>query len=443
MWQRIWELLEATLYAPGSQGDGLPARTRRSLRYPFAVLRDLAGGQLNLRAMGLVYATLLSVIPAVALSFVVLRAFGLHRGLEPLLLEFFRPVGASAANLTQRVMHFAESVRTGLVGTLGLALLLWTLIGTMRKVEDSLNYVWRVQQPRNFARRMAEYAGLIIIGPVVMVATIGFSKLALDSATTLALTQLPLPERLTHQAVDLAIDLAPYALVTALFTVVYLLLPNTRVRLKPALGGALGAGVLWAATGELFTALVVYTSRLTLVYAGFAIIVAVLLWTYLGWTILLAGAQLSFYLQNPSYLRMGLLPLRLSNLEKERVALNTMVLLAGAPAADSGRWTTDALSDALGLPGTAIAEITECLEQASLLVRGKDEVLGLARGAQDIRLADILDAVRQQRKGHAYLHVRSLAPVHRLQQKLEAAWQAQCGPQTLADLLADTGEVGP
>ena len=69
---------------------------RRSLRYPFAVLRDLAGGQLNLRAMGLVYTTLLSIIPAVALSFVVLRAFGLHRGLEPLILEFFRPVGASA-----------------------------------------------------------------------------------------------------------------------------------------------------------------------------------------------------------------------------------------------------------------------------------------------------------------------------------------------------------
>ena len=63
--------------------------------------------------------------------------------------------------------------------------------------------------------------------------------------------------------------------------------------------------MLWAATGKLFTAFVVYSTRLTLVYAGFAFVVAALLWTYFGWLVLLAGAQLSFYVQNPSYLRLG------------------------------------------------------------------------------------------------------------------------------------------
>ena len=69
--------------------------------------------------------------------------------------------------------------------------------------------------------------------------------------------------------------------------------------------------------GKLFTELVVYTSRLTIVYAGFAIIVAALLWTYFGWLILLVGVQLSFYAQNPSYLRLGLQELKLSSVELE------------------------------------------------------------------------------------------------------------------------------
>ncbi len=425
--------MEGWLYAPAADAAGNAARLRRGLRYPIAVLRDLAGGQLNLRAMGLVYTTLLSIIPAVALSFVVLRAFGLHRDLEPLILEFLRPVGAGAVDMTQRVMRFADGVRTGLVGSLGVIALLWTLIDTVRQVEDSFNFVWHVQRPRHLARRMTEYIGLLIAGPVVVVSVVGFSKLALDSANALAIAELPFLVRVTR----LAIDLAPYAIVTTLFTAIYMVIPNTRVRLGPALVGAVSAGVLWAATGKVFTAMVVYSSSFTLVYAGFALIGAMLLWTYLGWIILLAGAQLSFYLQHPSYLRLGLLPLQLSNIEKERLALNVMVLVARGHGAGAPLWTVDGLSRELRMPGVAVADIVTGLESAHLLVDREDERLFPARDAASIRLVEILDAVRQQRQGQAVLRVNSLPAVQRLQDQLEAAWHAQCGNRTLRDLAAD------
>jgi membrane protein len=400
-----------------------------------AVLRDLAEGQLNLRAMGLVYTTLLALIPAVALSFVVLRAFGLHRGLEPLILEFFRPVGDGAVDLTRRVMRFADTVRTGLVGSVGVAVLLWTLIGTVQKVEDSFNFVWRVQQPRNFARRMAEYIGLLLAGPVVIVSVIGFSKLALDSASAMVMADLPLLARAAH----LALNLAPYAIVTTLFTAIYLIIPNTRVRFGPALIGALAAGVLWAAMGKLFTVLVVTSSRFTLVYAGFALIGALLLWTYLGWIILLAGAQLSFYLQHPAYLRIGLAPLRLSGEERERLGLNVMYLVARNHATGAPLWSIDELSRELGVPGVAIADMVEALERARLLVDRDDERLFPARDAAGIRLIEILDAVRQHRGAHAFLKVVSLGPVQRLQDSLQGAWQRDCGTRTLRDLVGDPG----
>src|SRR5947208_14215895 len=97
---------------------------------------------------------------------------------------------------------------------------------------------------------------------------------------------------------------------TELFTASYLMNHNKRVQWRAELTGALVGGVLWAAVGKTFTAFVVYSTRLTRVYAGFAVVVAALLWTYFGWLILLAGAQLSFYVQNPAYLRLGLQPLR-------------------------------------------------------------------------------------------------------------------------------------
>ena len=82
MWQKFWNLLDHSLFGPHTRGGTPGAALLRFLRYPFAIIRDLVGGELNLRATGLVYATLLALIPAVALSFAVLKAFGAHRALR-------------------------------------------------------------------------------------------------------------------------------------------------------------------------------------------------------------------------------------------------------------------------------------------------------------------------------------------------------------------------
>ncbi len=328
MWQKLWNLLELALFGPHTQQQNPLARLLRLLRYPYAIIRDLFDGALTLRATGLVYTTLLALIPLIALSFAVLKAFGAHRDMEPFLLEFFRPVGDAGPLIVHRMMMLAEKVSGGLVGMVGFALLLWTLVGTVTKIEDSLNYVWRVQRARSMPRRVMEFAALVTIGPLVVAMVIAFSKLAIDSVASYT------PESFTFgaKAIHLLIWLAPYLLVTALFTAIYVLMPNTKVRIRPALIGGLVAGICWAATGKVFTALVIYTSRLTLVYAGFAVVIAVFLWTYLGWLILLAGAQLAFYVQNPNYLRLGHADFDLSGNEQERLALDIMARVAWSTA---------------------------------------------------------------------------------------------------------------
>ncbi|TLZ49791.1 MAG: YihY/virulence factor BrkB family protein, partial [Gammaproteobacteria bacterium] len=116
MWTRIWALLDRWLFGPAAGSAGLLGQCRRLLRYPYAVVRDLARGEINLRAMSLVYTTLLSLIPLLAFSFAILKAFGGHHDLEPIVYEFFSPVGGAAATeLTNRVVQFASHVSSGLV----------------------------------------------------------------------------------------------------------------------------------------------------------------------------------------------------------------------------------------------------------------------------------------------------------------------------------------
>ena len=433
MWEVLWNFLDPYLFGPWSNRATPLPRLVRLLRYPYALLRDLSREQINLRAMSLVFTTLMALIPLIAFSFALLKAFGMHDDLEPVVYEFFRPLGDSATQLTARVMGFADSVSGGLVGFVGFALLLWTLLGTIEKVEDSFNYLWRVQQPRSFARRITEYLALVIIGPLTLVSFLGLMHAALGSASVQRIVTLPWMDRVLAAG----LQLAPYAMVTLIFTALYLFIPNTKVRLGPALVGGITAGVIWATVGKLFTAFVVYSSRFTIVYAGFAIVVVALLWTYLGWLILLIGAQLSFYVQNRNYLRLGLAELRLSSVEVEELALKVMYLIGRSHLEGSRQWSVRGLASQLGLPGIAVAQLVGGLESARLLTTTDSDRLIPARDIGQIPLQQILDVARNQRSGHVAPRELPLAAVDKLSASLTAAWRASCGDRSLRDLVAE------
>lgn len=424
-------LPDQLMFGAEAERPGAGALLRRLARYPYALLRDLAGGKLNLHAIGLVYASVLAIIPLLAFSFGILAGFHAQGVLEPLVRDFFEPMGSAADELTARVMEFANKVRGGLVGSVGLALLIWTLIGTMKKIEDGFNFVWHVDVPRNFARRMAEYLSLLITGPVLLAAVVGLSRLAADSGPVRALSELPLLVRV----VALALTLAPYVIASGLLTIIYKVVPNTHVRFGPALAGGIAAGILWAAVGRFFTLFVLFSSRLTIVYAGFAIIIATLVWTYLNWIILLLGAQVSFYAQNPSYLRVGLHEPRLSCTDTERLALGIMYLIAERYRAGGERLTIPILATRLGYPGIAVARMCATLEGSGFLAAAADESLLPGRDIAQIPVVAILMVARAHSSGLIRTATATPPAVLNFCAELETAWQQRCAGMTLSELL--------
>lgn len=431
MWARIWSLLDWCFFGPLSTGPNTFGLLIRILRYPYAVIRDLWRGDINLRAMGLVYTTLLSVIPLVAIAFVIFKIFGAHRELEPILYEFFAPLGSAAANeLAMRVVEFADRVSSGVVGSVGFATLAYTLIGTIKRVEDSFNFVWHVEHPRRLARRIVEYLILIVVGPLLLVVFIGLTRTAFE---TTALQEVAKLHILRHAA----IAVAPTAMVTVFFTGMYMLVPNTRVHWRSALIGAVVGGVLWAAVGKIFTAFVIYSTKLQFVYAGFAFMVAALLWTYLAWLILLAGAQLSFYIQNPIYLRHGLREVRLSCTEVEHLALRVMYYVGRAHLNGHGHWTIRRLTPELGVPGIEIARLVEKLERTKLMVvTGHDELVP-ARDIGQITASEILDVARELGSGDLASRKVVIPSVDRLLAAIEETRRGRCGNLTLRDLVQE------
>jgi membrane protein len=426
------ERLEDGLFQK-SRSMGPPwGATLRLLRYPAALIRDWLGGDISVRAMSLAYTTLLSLVPLMVFSFAILKGLGARGDLRFIVQEFFRPVGSAATQLTESVMQFVANMRGELLGSIGLAFLVYTVITTIQKVETSFNFVWRVGRPRSFGRRFTEYLSVMILGPVLLAVAIGLLGTAEHS---------PFAQRLQAVApfgVILGVlgQIAPYVIVTAVFTFMYSFIPNTQVQFRAALIGGVTAGIMWALVGKAFTAVILYSSQLVAVYTGFAIVLTTLIWVYLSWLILLIGAQLAFYVQFPQYLRHGQKAIELTASDREQAGLSIMYLIGRDYGKGKRYWDTVRLAAELDVPGIALVPVLARLERAGLIVATEKELFVPGREPEGILLADIVDAVRTLQVGRLTIEVHAAASADQVMRELEAAVRERLGTRSLKDLIA-------
>ena len=124
---------------------------------------------LNLQAMGLTYSTLLSLVPFLAVMFSVLKAFGVQNVLEPFLLQLLQPLGNAAAEVTSSIINFVENIRVGILGAAGTAMLFYTVVTLVAKIEDAFNQIWRLPpHSRTWSQRVTAYLSVILVGPVMV-----------------------------------------------------------------------------------------------------------------------------------------------------------------------------------------------------------------------------------------------------------------------------------
>lgn len=414
------------------QRYGAPGRIGATvLRYLYALLRDIVSGELTLRAMSLVYTTLLSVVPLIAFSFSVLKGLGVHNDLRPILENLLQPLGQQGAVISAQVFELVDNVRGGILGGVSLAFFIFTAISMVQKVEASFNYVWHVPKPRSLARRFSEYTIVLLIGPVVIVIALGM----IASIQSNSVVQWLLANESLGYLVVAVGKLMPYLLVVAVFTFLYIFVPNTRVSFKSALVGGAAGGVIWASLGAVFANFVAFAGTRQLIYSGFAIAVTALIWLYLNWLVLLVGAQLAFYHQRPAFLRIGQREPRLSNAMRERLALNIMYLVGRAFRDRDRTVTLDVLGGKLKMPLVAMSPVTSRLVDGGFLVATEHGELLPGGEMSRMPLRDILKVVREFGDTGSYRAPEWAGGIDELGGRIDAAVDKVVKDQTLADLL--------
>ena len=366
------------------------------IRLASAILMKFGDKSLHLQSTSLAYTTLLSLVPFLAVTFSVLKGFGVQNQLRPMLMQSLEPLGEKGIEIGESILTYVDNLSFAVLGFMGVALLFWTVISLLTKVEEAFNAVWHVPGTRSLARRFSDYLSVALVGPVFIVTALGVTTVALsDQNIARIVTIEPLGRLLVWLGQSV-----PYLLVCAAFAFLYAFLTNCRVRLVPALMGGVFASVAWYGIGHLFALLVASSSKYSAIYSTLAAAVLFIIWVNTGWLIILVGSHIARYWQHPHLLRSVDDGAGTTPVHDDALALHVMVLIGHAFHFDEPRWTLETLAvrGCCG-PRDQVEAVLRCLRESHLILTTSDEPEAYlpARSIETIDLEEIVGAVRARR----------------------------------------------
>ncbi|MCZ6605959.1 MAG: YihY/virulence factor BrkB family protein [Alphaproteobacteria bacterium] len=352
---------------PASLGPG-KAALLLALRIAHGVFVDLREGQLTLRAMSLVYTTLFAMVPLLAISFSVLKGLGAHNEVLPFLLRALSPLGDKAPEIAATIVGFVDNMQLRVLGFIGVALLFYTVISLIKKIEGAFNYIWQISRQRTLAQRFRDYLSVVIVGPVLVFASLGIMAGLMRSDTASAIIAVP-PFGWLFAVVGW---LAPTVMVILAFAFIYLFVPNTRVAVRSALLGGIVAGILWNGIGWAFATYVATLPGYVEIYSSFASPLIFLIWLYLSWLILLVGTSITFYHQHAENFPVYRGLVQMSGRVRDKLALAVVRAIGERYYGDQAAPTPAELADRLALPVHIVETTLNWLSDGGIVALSAD-----------------------------------------------------------------------
>ena len=370
----------------------------KQLRVIIITLRRFDEDKCFLRASSLTFYTLLSIVPVAAMLFGVAKGFGFERMFRKELLEGFP--GEAQQEVMTKVIEFAESMleatKGGLIAGIGLIVLFWSVIKVLGYIETSLNDIWEIKENRTWGRKFSDYLAVMVISPLLIIVS--------SSATVFITSQIT---QLTNQIkllgmisplIFLSFKLIPYVLIWILFSVIYILMPNTKVNLKAGIVSGIIAGTIFQIVQWAYISFQVGTAKYNAIYGSFAALPLFLFWVQISWWVVLLGAELSFAIQNVGTYEYKLDSSKISHTFKKLLTLRVAHLLIGNFARCETPLTDSQISMRLEMPIRLLHQILHDLVESGLFIetRTKDDSTFGYQPACDIKkltISSIVEAI--------------------------------------------------
>jgi len=412
----------------------------RQVQTAALVLRDFGMNQCLLRAAALTFYTMLSLVPLLALTFALLKAFDVQNLLQPLIIERLNVVDGQVAEV---LLGYINNTQVTKLGTVGLIFLIVAVVSLLTNIEKSFNYIWGVKSVRPILRRFADYLSVIFVGPLLIISAISMtSTLASNS-----LVQKLLEMQMVGNLILLLFKITPFVVMWLAFTGLYVFMSNIKVEWRAAFVGGVVGGTLWQIAQVGYVYFQVGVGRYNAIYGTMAALPIFMVWLYLSWVIVLFGLGVCYAKQNLRTSGRDLRGSEVSRNSYEQVALVILVTLADRFAKGEPPVSHEQLAKYLFIPPRLCRSILNLLLKLGFVTEictlGGRCQYQLGRSAGNLSLAEIFKEMGNSGEEVLHLHPHPQTQIAlETYQRIEELITVGMDGVTLKELLSHVQEWG-
>ncbi len=339
----------------------------KTLRIVLLSMQGFVKDLCTLRASALTLYTLLSIVPVIALLFGIAKGFGFEQMLKQRLLE----QSADQDTMMLQLISFSENMlantKGGVVAGIGIIILFWTVIKVIGNIEESFNYIWRIEKNRTVSRKISDYLSMMLLAPLLLILSSSITVFVKTQLTGF-MQEIHVPD-IGTRAVLYGLSFSPLLIMSLLFSFIFIFMPNRKIDVKAGLVAGIATGILFQWMQSIYLTLQIGASSYNAIYGSFAALPLFLIWLQIVWCIVLFGCELSFYIQNyVSYCHNE----KFSNISlslRKAIALQIMHLLVTSFARGEKPRNTENISRQLHLPLPVVQKSLKSLLDCQLIVR--------------------------------------------------------------------------
>lgn len=335
------------------------------LRVLHLAYRGFIEDKVLLRASALTYFTLMSIVPILAMGFGIAKGFGVDKYLESQILENFQGQEEIITKLIDFSNKLLENTGGGLIAGIGVIVLFYSVLKVFGHIEHSFNDIWQIKSARPFTRKFADYLSMMLIAPVLLIASSGMNVFIITQLDNLS-TKIELISYVSPLII-FSLKFLPYFIIWIVFTLLYIVMPNTKVNILSGIVGGVLAGSAFSIVQWLYIDLQVGVSSYNAIYGSFAALPLFLIWLRISWLIVLFGAEISFSHQNQNHFEFETETENISHRSSKTLSILILSRIINRFIAGDSPFTSQELSKDLKLPIRLVRSLLDELVGCNIL----------------------------------------------------------------------------
>lgn len=297
----------------------------KQMRILLLAARGFTNDKVNLRASALTFYSLLAVIPVAAIAFAIAKGFGLEANLKELIFEKFQSQEQVLTFMQTEAENALKATQGGYIAGVGMVILFWSVMSLLNHIESSFNHIWQIRSSRPWHRKFTDYLTIMLIAPVFIILSSSITVFV-STGLTEFISKAPILD-FFKPLISFLIKFAPYFISWLSLTILFIIIPNAKVKFVPALISGIIAGTILQVIQWLYIDLQFGITKLSAIYGSFAAVPLFIIWLQSSWIVVLLGAEISFANQNVSRYELESEALNISNYQKRALVLMMMHMI--------------------------------------------------------------------------------------------------------------------